>query len=356
MSELTVVPVLAVANGRPVVTSLNIADVFGKLHKNVLQSIESLEVPEEFGRLNFQPSSYLNAQSKQQPMYNITRDGFVLLAMGFTGKEAVKFKLAYIDAFNKMEGELTGTSHHVAPAVIRDTFTPLAKTFRGAIQLAKLAGLKSNQAILAADKAVSADTGISPLAKIGAQHLICDAQERNLTPTEIASFKEVSDVARVVFCIEKDKKATAQHINILIERMGFQTSRYVDKQKVWSMTETGKPFATLVDASKPHGGRTPIQQLKWKESVVKEIVKYFASNGRGGVPMILEDDRITLSNGRVIGINSGYIAIDARRSGEYIGVMRTDCGEETVLTMEDRKSLAELMIARWQEFGGIKEA
>lgn len=72
--------------------------------------------------------------------------------------------------------------------------------------------------------------------------------------------------------------------------------------------------------------------------------------------MILEDGKITLSNGRAIGINSGFITIDARRSGEHIGVMRTDCGEDIVLTMEDRKSLAELMIARWQEFGGIKEA
>lgn len=85
------------------VSSLKVAERFGKRHKNVLQSIESLEVDDEFGRLNFQPSYYLNEQNKEQPCYNITRDGFALLAMGFTGPEAMKWKKAYIQAFNQLE-------------------------------------------------------------------------------------------------------------------------------------------------------------------------------------------------------------------------------------------------------------
>lgn len=96
-----------VESGAPRTTSLLVAEKFGKQHKNVMASIAALECSEEFGRLNFQPSSYLNEQNKSQPMYSITRDGFTLLAMGFTGKKAMAWKELYIAAFNAMEKELT---------------------------------------------------------------------------------------------------------------------------------------------------------------------------------------------------------------------------------------------------------
>ena len=75
-----------------VVTSLDIAETFGKEHKNVLRDIKQLECSDEFGQLNFEPSSYINQQNKEQPMYFITRDGFTLLVMGYTGEKAMKFK------------------------------------------------------------------------------------------------------------------------------------------------------------------------------------------------------------------------------------------------------------------------
>jgi Rha family phage regulatory protein len=93
-------------------TSKNIAEVFGKLHKNVIQSIENLEcdLPTEWHRLNFQPMltgiEIGNGAIRQDKAYQITRDGFTLLAMGFTGKKALAFKLAYIDAFNNMADAL----------------------------------------------------------------------------------------------------------------------------------------------------------------------------------------------------------------------------------------------------------
>ncbi|WP_291327438.1 Rha family transcriptional regulator [Desulfovibrio sp. UCD-KL4C] len=99
-------PTLVVSNGKPVVTSITIAEHFSKQHKNVLQSIEKLEVPDNFRQLNFQPSSYVNAQNKKQPSYNLTRDGFAYLVMGFTGKKASAWKIRYLEAFNAMEQEL----------------------------------------------------------------------------------------------------------------------------------------------------------------------------------------------------------------------------------------------------------
>lgn len=94
-------------NGKAVTTSRKVAEVFEKQHKNVLQSIRELEIPEDFDRLNFQLVEYKDAKGEQRPEYLITRDGFTLLAMGFTGSKAMQFKLAYIEAFNAMEKELS---------------------------------------------------------------------------------------------------------------------------------------------------------------------------------------------------------------------------------------------------------
>lgn len=91
-----------------VVTSIDIAETFGKEHKHVLRDVRDLECSEEFRQSNFGLTYYLDVQNKKQPMYYITRDGFTLLAMGYTGEKAMKFKEAYIRQFNAMEKALLG--------------------------------------------------------------------------------------------------------------------------------------------------------------------------------------------------------------------------------------------------------
>lgn len=86
-------------------TSLVVAEIFGKEHKNVLQSIEKLDCSKEFTELNFQPSEY-KGKNGMNKFYFITRDGFSFLAMGYTGPAAAKFKEAFIKAFNRMEQAL----------------------------------------------------------------------------------------------------------------------------------------------------------------------------------------------------------------------------------------------------------
>ena len=76
---------------------------FEKAHKNVMQAIQQVDCSEGFNRLNFQPTSYTDSQNREKPMYEMTRDGFTFLAMGFTGKTAAKFKEAYIGEFSRME-------------------------------------------------------------------------------------------------------------------------------------------------------------------------------------------------------------------------------------------------------------
>ena len=95
-----------VENGQVVTDSLTVADSFEKEHKNVLKDIRELGCSEEFRRLNFEQSSYVNSQRKTMPMYYMSKKGFTLLAMGYTGKEAMKFKEAYIEQFEQMEEQL----------------------------------------------------------------------------------------------------------------------------------------------------------------------------------------------------------------------------------------------------------
>lgn len=118
-------PDLVVVDGQITTTSLQIAEHFGKRHKNVMQAIANLDCSPEFTRLNFQPVEYLDAKGEKRPCYRITRDGFVFLAMGFTGKEAAQWKEAYITAFNKMEQELLAkTTHPHNPAIDYDRISP----------------------------------------------------------------------------------------------------------------------------------------------------------------------------------------------------------------------------------------
>lgn len=89
-------------------TSLDIAETFGKRHDNVMRDIRELECSDEFGLLNYEESTYINSQNKKLPMYYMTKDGFTLLAMGYSGDKAMRFKEAYIRQFNAMEKALIG--------------------------------------------------------------------------------------------------------------------------------------------------------------------------------------------------------------------------------------------------------
>jgi|GEM_PF-237070 len=99
---------LVTMKDRQVVTSsLQVADTFEKEHKNIMRDIDKLleSGGSKLSREMFATGSYEN-RGKQYPMYYMNRDGFTLLAMGFTGKKALEFKLRYIDAFNKMEKQI----------------------------------------------------------------------------------------------------------------------------------------------------------------------------------------------------------------------------------------------------------
>ena len=114
--------ILSTQNGEPVASSRDVAKRFGKEHRNVMRDIENL-MSEGVLKIEQTPlffkSEYTHPQNHQKyPMYLMNRDGFSLLAMGFTGKEAVQWKLKYIAAFNAMEKQLA--AQHKEQRAVQD--------------------------------------------------------------------------------------------------------------------------------------------------------------------------------------------------------------------------------------------
>lgn len=97
--------ILSTQNGEPVASSRQIAESFGKEHKHVLTAIRQILVAENSATKFFHETAF-EYRGQKFPEYLMNRDGFTLLAMGFTGKAALEWKLKYIAAFNAMEKQL----------------------------------------------------------------------------------------------------------------------------------------------------------------------------------------------------------------------------------------------------------
>jgi len=161
-----IAPVLTITDGKPTCLSTDIAQHFGKRHDHVLRDIENLlpQLPVKHAP-NFGETSVEVAQpnggTRESKAYRLSKDGFTLLAMGFTGKRALAFKLAYIDAFNRMEDELLGqiqrTPYSTAPnqtitadeaetlrLVLKTAVEQLPKAQQGPAMIAGWSKLKSH--------------------------------------------------------------------------------------------------------------------------------------------------------------------------------------------------------------------
>lgn len=100
-------PVLVeLVDGQPTTTSLDVAAHFGKRHDTVLRAVRILDSSPEFNARNFAEVEYQDAKGERRPQFRMTRDGFTFLCMGFTGKEAAKWKETYICAFNQLERQV----------------------------------------------------------------------------------------------------------------------------------------------------------------------------------------------------------------------------------------------------------
>lgn len=116
--------------GTPVTDSLKVAEVFGKQHKNIMQSIRNILGSAENSAHHrwFYESTYCDMQGKERPMFIMNRDGFSLLAMGLTGAKAMQFKVGFIEQFNAME--------RVVRQVMQPTTPAIPQTYAEALRLA----------------------------------------------------------------------------------------------------------------------------------------------------------------------------------------------------------------------------
>ena len=113
-----------IENDKMVTTSKIVAETFGKEHFHVLRDIDNIKKDvSNFGEMFFE-TERTDSYGRQQRIYEMTRDGFSLLAMGFTGSESMQWKLKYIEAFNKMEAfwnspeQIMARAHRIAEQTI----------------------------------------------------------------------------------------------------------------------------------------------------------------------------------------------------------------------------------------------
>lgn len=140
-------PSVQLVNNHAITTSTAVAEFFSKRHDHVLRAIDNLDCPDKYRLLNFgetvserkNPSGGAPIQSRS---FTITRDGFALLAMGFTGKEAMRWKIAYLEAFNVMEAEIAKqqqTKQTTLPTVSQIDYDKINRINKRAWNLAQAA-------------------------------------------------------------------------------------------------------------------------------------------------------------------------------------------------------------------------
>lgn len=133
MNEITITN----RDGKLTVSSLQVAADFGKQHKSVIRNIQSLvlETSAQNCANLFIESSYTDSYGRQQKCYDVTRDGFSLLVMGFTGKKALEWKLKYIEAFNTMEQKLTNSAINLEEVIAKTVAVEVSETIRALVPL-----------------------------------------------------------------------------------------------------------------------------------------------------------------------------------------------------------------------------
>lgn len=146
MSNTNLVEVL---NSTPITTSVKVAQFFGKEHSKVLRDVENLLKKDQELKANFGLSDYLGENNllgeRHYKMYTMDKDGFTLLAMGFTGAKALSFKKAYIKAFNEIANQLVQAKPKTTLELLKDVVFELEAKEKENLLLAKENSVLANR-------------------------------------------------------------------------------------------------------------------------------------------------------------------------------------------------------------------
>lgn len=245
-----------VNNNQVVTDSLKVAEVFEKQHKHVIEAIENMKAENSALIKMFYEDTYkVDGNRKSYKRYIMTRDGFSLLVMGFTGSKALEWKLKYIEAFNAMEKELAtpklSPNPHYRSRMLKTAVKDCAET---ADIIVKYFGVKPGMAQAAAMQMVGTAYGIDTEPLRG----LIPAEEKPsyLTPTALAE--------KIGLLTQKGKPDPAG-VNRKLAELGLQEKT----PKGWQLTTKGKEYGECVPYSRNgHSG----YQIQWGPEVV-EVLK-----------------------------------------------------------------------------------
>ena len=246
---------VTIDNGQLVTSSRKVAESFDKEHRHVLESIRDILAAEKSAAKFFHETTYEN-RGKQYPEYLMNRDGFSLLVMGFNGKAALKWKIKYIDAFNKMEKAIATPqlkpNPHYRTRMVKTAVTDIGGTAQ-AIMLTY--HVKPGMALAAAQEMVGKAYGIdtTPLQRL----IPAEAHPGYLNAGMIAERQGLRCKTGKPNAVEANKRLEAAG---LMERHG----------KHWRLTEKGRQYGE----EKPymnhgHSG----YQIVWNDSVLSILSK-----------------------------------------------------------------------------------
>lgn len=217
--------------------------------KDVCDALGLSNTSQALGRIELEDKDNIildDVTGRNRKMLAVTESGLYALIFESQKAEAKKFKKWVTgDVLPKIRKTGSYVAQNVVP------FEVLERETSAALRLASTFGFEGNQAKLSAAKAMKEYYKIDVQSLIGATHLVSESQEAELTPTELG----------------KRVGLSAQAINKLLAEKGLQ-EKTEDK---WIATNKGKRFAIVLDTGKKHSNGAPVQQIKWKESVTKEI-------------------------------------------------------------------------------------
>lgn len=240
-------------------SSREIAELTGKLHFHVLRDIKALIEQGAIGQSNFGLSSYTTSQNKEQPEYLLDFDATMTLVTGYNAVLRAKV----IKRWRELEEGVHNTQKVSSEPMQLLPSEIMVRDFDAYHHLARAFGLEGNQALLKADKVVKKLHNISPMALLEIE-LKSPDNEALLIATEIGK--------------KLDPPISAKNVNLHLAAMGFQERvEYRTGKFEWRLTEKGKAYGSYLDTGKVHSNGTPIQQIKWKESIIPLMQKYLIS-------------------------------------------------------------------------------
>jgi Rha family phage regulatory protein len=216
---------VVLVGGVPMVDSVLVAKKFSKEHRNILRSIQGLDCSSEFKLHNFVQDTYV-IRNTEYPMYNMTRDGFTFLCMGFTGKEAAKWKEAYINAFNSMEKALAKKNDAVEWKQARLQIKQVRKNFTDAVaEFVKYATEQGSK---------SANMYFCNITKM--EYAALELVEKGQKAPD--NFRDTLDLMDLSFLQTAEQIARAALLNGMERKLPYKEIYQLAKDKVYQYAET----------------------------------------------------------------------------------------------------------------------